>query len=90
MPAAFPTLGARQSGPDASFGIVAVELDVTATQLKTWKLELDAGGSAAPAVAQIAKATELALRRRDTQRFKEEAEVLRKASAYFAEPAAKP
>ncbi|MEO1603142.1 MAG: hypothetical protein AAFU49_22250 [Pseudomonadota bacterium] len=51
---------------------------------------LDAGGSAAPAVAQIAKATELALRRRDTQRFKEEAEVLRKASAYFAEPAAKP
>ena len=43
VPAAIPTLGARQSGPDASFGIVAVELDVTATQLKTWKLELDAG-----------------------------------------------
>ena len=35
---------ARLSEPGTSYGIVAAELGVTATQLKTWKLELDATG----------------------------------------------
>ncbi|MEM8760369.1 MAG: hypothetical protein AAGE83_08620, partial [Pseudomonadota bacterium] len=84
-------------------GGVAAELGVTATQLKTWKLELDAAGSAAAIAAQRAEATELAQLRRDNKRLKEEMEVLRKgepsvapsvrammANAFFAQWAAKP
>ena len=81
---------ARLSEPGASYGIVAAELGVTATQLKTWKLELDAAGSAAAIAAQRAEAAELSQLRRDNKRLKEEVEVLRKASAFFAQWAAKP
>ncbi len=81
---------ARLSEPGASFGIVAAELGVTATQLKAWKLELDPAGSAAAIAAQRAEAAELAQLRRDRKRLKEEVEVLRKASAFFAQWAAKP
>ncbi|MEL6217380.1 MAG: transposase [Pseudomonadota bacterium] len=73
---------ARLSEPWASYGSVAAELGVTATQLKTWKLELDAAGSAAAIAAQRAEADELVQLRRDNKRLKEEVEVLRKASAF--------
>ena len=83
---------ARLSEPGACSGSVAAELGVTATQLKSWKLELDAAGSAAAIAAQRAEAAELAQLRRDNKRLKEkeEVEVLRKASAFFAQWAAKP
>lgn len=81
---------ARLSEAGASYGSVAAELGVTATQLKTWKLELDAAGSAAAITAQRAETAELAQLRRDNKRLKEEVEVLRKASAFFAQWAAKP
>ena len=81
---------ARLSEPGAGYGIVAAELGVTATQLKTWKLELDAAGSAAAIAAQRGEAAELSQLRRDNKRLKEEVEVLRKASAFFAQWAAKP
>ena len=61
----------------------------TPTQLKTWRLELEAAGSAAATAAQKAEAAELVQLRRDNKRLTEEVEVLRKASAFFAQWAAK-
>ena len=61
---------------------------VTPTQLKTWRLELEAAGSAAARAAQKAEAAELVQLRRDNKRLTEEVEVLRKASAFFAQWAA--
>ena len=77
---------ARLLEPGASHSGVAAELGVTPTQLKTWRLELEAVGSAA---AQKAEAAELVQLRRDNKRLTEEVEVLRKASAFFAQWAAK-
>ena len=48
---------ARLSEPGATHSSVAAELGVTPTQLKTWRLELEAAGSTA---AQKAEAAELA------------------------------
>ena len=62
---------ARLSEPGASYASVAAELGVTVTQLKTWKLELDAAGSAAAIAAQRAEAVELSQLRRDNKRLKE-------------------
>ena len=59
------------------------------TQLKTWRLELEAAGSASAIERQQAEAGELARLRQDNKRLKEEVEVLRKASAFFAQWAAK-
>jgi transposase-like protein len=76
---------ARLSEPGATHASVAAELGVTTTQLKTWRLELAAAGSAAAIASQKAEAAELARLRRDNRRLKEEVEVLRKASAFFAQ-----
>lgn len=94
---------ARLSEPGASHGSVAAELGVTATQPKTWKLELDAAGSAAAIAAQRAEADALVRLRRDNKRLTEEVEVLRKgepsvapsvratmANAFFAQWALSP
>jgi transposase-like protein len=80
---------ARLSEPGATHTCVAAELGVTPTQLKTWRLELEAAGSASAIERQRAEAAELAQLRRDNKRLKEEVEVLRKASAFFAQWAAK-
>ena len=80
---------ARLSEPGATHSSVAAELGVTPTQLKTWRLELEAAGSAAATAAQKAEAAELVQLRRDNKRLTEEVEVLRKASAFFAQWAAK-
>ena len=82
-------LVARLSGPGARHSSVAAELGVTPTQLKTWRLELEAVGSAAARAAQKAEAAELAQLRRDNKRQTEEVEVLRRGSAFFAQWAAK-
>jgi hypothetical protein len=52
------------------------------------RLELEAAGSASAIERQQAEAAELAQLRRDNRRLKEEVEVLRKASAFFAQWAA--
>ena len=83
------TVGCRLSEPGATHSSVAAELGVTPTQLKTWRLELEAAGSAAATAAQKAEAAELVQLRRDNKRLTEEVEVLRKASAFFAQWAAK-
>lgn len=80
---------ARLLAPGATPASVASELGVTPTQRKTWRLELEAAGSAAAIERQQAEAGELARLRQDNKRLREEVEVLRKASAFFAQWAAK-
>ncbi|MEM8821172.1 MAG: transposase, partial [Pseudomonadota bacterium] len=80
---------ARLSAPGATQSSVAKELGVTPTQLKTWRLELEAAGSAAAVRRGQAEATALSDLRRENRRLKEELEVMRKASAFFAQWAAK-
>ena len=60
---------ARLSQPGATHSSVAAELGVTPTQLKTWRLELEAAGSAAATAAQKAEAAELVQLRRDNKRL---------------------
>ena len=67
---------ARLSQPGATHSSVAAELGVTPTQLKTWRLELEAAGSAAATAALKAEAAELVQLRRDNKRLTEEVEVL--------------
>ena len=74
---------ARLLEPAARHSSVAAKLGVTPTQLKTWRLELEAAGSAVATAAQKAEAAELLQLRRDNKRLTEEVEVLRKASALF-------
>ena len=81
---------ARLSEPGATYSGVAAELGITPTQLKTWRFELEAAGSATAIATQQAAAAELAELRRDNKRLKEEVEVLRKASAFFAQWALMP
>ena len=58
---------ARLSEPGATHSSVAADLGVTPTQLKTWRLELEAAGSAAATAAQKAEAAELVQLRRDNK-----------------------
>lgn len=81
---------ARLSEPGATQTGVARELGVSASPLKGWRLELAAAGSAEAIRKQQAEAAELAELRRENRRLKEEVEVMRKASAFFAQWAAKP
>ena len=62
---------------------------VAATQLKTWRLEQQAAGSAEAMARRKAEAAELQQLRRDNKRLQEENEILRKASAFFAKWAEK-
>jgi transposase-like protein len=80
---------ARLSERGATYGRVAAELGITPTQLQTWRLELEAAGLAVAIATQQAEAAELAQLRKDNKRLKEEVEVLRKASAFFAKGATK-
>ncbi|MEL7111282.1 MAG: transposase [Pseudomonadota bacterium] len=74
--------GATQSG-------VAKELGVTSSQLKSWRLEIEAAGSMAAMRRQQADAAELDRLRKENKRLKLENEILEKASAFFASRAAK-
>jgi transposase len=76
---------ARLDEPGETLSSVAQALGVAATQVKTWRLEQQAAGSA-EAVARRNKveAVELQQLRRDNKRLQEENEILRKASAFFA------
>ena len=73
------------SEPGATLGGVAAALGIMPAQLKTWRLELEAAGSATAIATQKAAAAELADLHRETKKLKEEVEVLRKASAFFAQ-----
>jgi putative transposase len=60
---------------------VAQALGVAATQVKTWRLEQLAAGSAEAVARRKVEALELQQLRRDNKRLQEENEILRKASA---------
>lgn len=81
---------ARLSAPGVTLNGVAKELELTAGQLRTWKLELEAAGSTEALARRKADASELVELRRENKRLKEENEIMRKASAFFAQAAVKP
>jgi len=80
---------ARLSEEGVTYASLSAEFGVTSGQLKTWHLELLAAGSSEAVAQSKAEAAELAQLRRDNKRLKEENEVMRKASAFFAQWAAK-
>ena len=69
---------------------VAKELGITGTQLKTWRLEIEAFGSVEAKRRQKVDAAELVRLRKENKRLAEEVEILHKASAFFATRAVKP
>lgn len=75
---------ARLDETDETLSSVAQALGVAATQLKTWRLEQQAAGSAEAMARRRAEAAELQQLRRENKRLQEENEILRKASAFFA------
>jgi transposase len=76
--------------PGATQGSVAKELGITATQLKIWRLEIEAFGSAEARRRQKADAAELDRLRKENKRLAKKVEILHKASAFFATRALKP
>ena len=74
---------ARLDEPGETLSGVAQALGVAATQVKTWRLEQQAAGSAEAVARRRAEAAELQQLRRDNKRLQEENEILRKASAFW-------
>ena len=66
---------------------VAEELGVHPNQLRTWRHERLAAGSAEALARQKAEAAELARLRRENKRLEQENEILRRAAAFFAREA---
>jgi len=75
---------ARLDETGETLSSVAQALGVAATQVKTWRLEQRAAGSAEAVARRKVEAAELQQLRRDNKRLQEENEILRKASAFFA------
>ena len=73
----------------ATQGSVAKELGITGTQLKTWRLEIEAFGSVDATGRQKADAAELGRLRKNNRRLAEEVAISHKASAFFAPRAVK-
>ena len=66
---------------------VAAELGVHADQLRGWRNEHLAAGSAEAVARQKAEAAELARLRREYKRLEQENEILKRAAAFFAKEA---
>jgi transposase-like protein len=66
---------------------VAAELGVHANQLRGWRNERLAAGSAEALARQKAEAAELARLRRENKRLEQENEILKRAAAFFAREA---
>ena len=66
---------------------MAEELGVHADQLRGWRIEHLAAGSAEALARQKAEAAELARLRRENKRLEQENEILRRAAAFFAREA---
>ena len=67
---------------------VAEELGVHANQLRGWRIEQLAAGSAEALARRKAEAAELARLRRENRRLEQENEILGRAAAFFAREAA--
>ena len=66
---------------------VAAELGVHTNQLRMWRNEHLAAGSADALVRQKAEAAELARLRREVKRLEQENEILKRAAAFMGWPA---
>ncbi len=66
---------------------VAEELGLHPNQLRTWRNERLAAGSAEALARQKAEAAELARLRREVKRLEQENEILKRAAAFFAKEA---
>ena len=66
---------------------VAEELGIHPNQLRTWRNERLAAGSAEALARQRAEAAERARLRREVTRLEQENEILRRAAAFFAREA---
>jgi transposase len=66
---------------------VAAELGIHANQLRMWRNEQLAAGSAEALARQKAEAAELARLRREDKRLEQENEILKRAAAFFAREA---
>jgi transposase len=66
---------------------VADELGVHADQLRGWRNERLAAGTAEALARQEAEAAELARLRRENERLEQENEILKRAAAFFAREA---
>ena len=66
---------------------VAKELGLHPNQLRTWRNEHLAAGSAEALARQKAEAAELARLRREVKRREQENEILKRAAAFFAREA---
>ena len=66
---------------------VAAELGVHSNQLRSWRNERLAAGSADALARQKAEAAELARLRREVRRLEQENEILKRAAAFFAREA---
>ena len=66
---------------------VAEELGIHANQLRTWRDERLAAGSAEALARQKAEAAELTRLRREVGRLEQENEILRRAAAFLAREA---
>ena len=66
---------------------VADDLGVHVNQLRTWRNEQRAVGSAEALARQKAEAAELARLRREVKRLEQENEILKRAAAFFAREA---
>ena len=66
---------------------VAAELGVHANQLRMWRNEQLAAGSAEALAQRKAEAAELARLRRENKRLEQENEILKRAAAFFAREA---
>jgi transposase-like protein len=76
--------------PEATQGSVAEELGITGTQLKTWRLEIEAFGSAEAKRRQKVDAAELDCLRQENKRLAQKVVILHKASGFFCDKAVKP
>ncbi len=66
---------------------VAAELGIHANQLRGWRNERLAAGSAEALVRQRTEAAELIRLRRENKRLEQENEILKRAAAFFAREA---
>ena len=80
---------ARLPAASGDYKIVSEDPGISVTQLKTWHLECLAAGYSEALLRQKSDAAELVRLRRDLKEAREENEILRKASAFFAQRAGK-
>ena len=80
----------RHYDTGATQGNIAKERGIKGTQLKNWRLEIEAFGSAKATRRQKLGVAELERPRKDNKRLAQEVESLHKASAFFAIRVVKP